>query len=29
MKVLVCDDSQEDLDRVAALLAEPCRNIRA
>ena len=29
MKVLVCDDSQEDLDRVAALLAEPCRDIRA
>ena len=29
MKVLVCDDSQEDLDWVAALLAEPCRKIRA
>ena len=29
MNLLVCDDSQEDLDRVAALLAEPCRKIRA
>lgn len=29
MKVLVCDDCQKDLERVAALLAEPCRKIRA
>ena len=29
MKVLVCDDNQDDLDRVAALLAEPRRNVRA
>ena len=29
MNLLVCDDSQEDLDRVAALLAEPCRKIQA
>ena len=29
MKVLICDDSQEDLDQIAALLSESCRKIRA
>lgn len=29
MEVLVCDDDQEALGRITALLAEPCRKIRA